>query len=85
MDNQAGVGTGNLNISQLNALSNVKDLGSEKKNYFHLVLLLLMILFSIFFVGISVYNFDGLIQNKNIKVVNAQDKHVKDVQTLTNQ
>lgn len=77
--------TGNLNISQLNALSNVKDLGSDKKNYLHVVVLLLMIFFSLFIVGISVYNFEGLVQNKNIKVVNAQDKHVKDVQTLTNQ
>ena len=84
MDNQLP-NTESLNMSQLSALSNVKDLGSEKKNYLHIALLLLMVVFSLFVVGLSIYNFDGLIQNKNIKVVHAQDKHSKDVQTLTNQ
>ena len=77
--------TESLNMSQLNALSNVKDLGSEKKSYLHVVLLFLMIIFSFFIVGLSIYNFEGLIKDKNIKVVNAQSKHAKDVQTLTNQ
>ncbi|HYM65137.1 MAG TPA: hypothetical protein VES68_01475 [Candidatus Sulfotelmatobacter sp.] len=84
MDNQIS-NAQNLNMSQLNALSNVKDLGSGKSNYLHIVVLLLMVVFSIFIVGLSIYNFEGLINNKNIKVVHAQEKHAKDLQTLTNQ
>ena len=84
MDNQLP-NTESLSMSQLSALSNVKDLGLEKKNYFHITVLFLMIVFSFLFVGLSIYNFDGLVQNKNIKVIHAQEKHVKDVQALTGQ
>ncbi len=84
MDNQIP-NTDNMSMSQLNVLTNVKDLGSEKKNYLHVVVLFVMVIFVLFVVGLSVYNFEGLVQNKNIKVVNAQGNHSKDVQTLTNE
>lgn len=63
----------NMDASSIAALSSVKEVADEKKGgIFHTLILLLMVVFALLIVGLSVFNFNGLvkIQNASTRVVN---------------
>ena len=72
----------NMKSSSIAALASVKELKDEPKgNFMHTLILILMVIFAVFFVGLSVFNFSGLVKIKNaaVKVVNYNNQ----VQKLT--
>ena len=58
MENQAS-GAEGMSTSNIVALSNAKEINSKPKNYFHLVVLLIMVIFVFGLVVLSVFNFGG--------------------------
>ena len=83
MENQFSA-SDNMSVSAISALSNVKEVQGEPKNYTHFAILLLMVIFVIFIVGLSVYNFQGSVVPE-AKVIHAEANHSEDLQKLTNQ
>ena len=86
MDNQLQSGE-NMSVSAISAMANVKEVHDYKapKHYLHTVILIFMVIFAVFVVGLSVVNFEGFAPKQTVKLIHVQTSHSKDVQTLTNQ
>jgi hypothetical protein len=84
MDNQL-LSSENMSVSAISAMANVKEVNTAPKNYLHTLLLIGMIIFAVFVVGLSVINFEGFVVKQDVKVINAQTSHSQDIKRLTNQ
>ena len=86
MDNQLPSAE-NMSVSAIAAMNNVKEVHDYKapKHYLHTVILICMVIFAVFVVGLSVINFQGFASKQSVKLIHAQTSNTQDVQKLTNQ
>jgi len=84
MDNQLPSAE-NMSVSAITAMANVKEINASPKNYLHAAILIGMVIFVIFVVGLSVINFEGFVKTQNVNTIHAQSNNAKDEQKLTNQ
>ena len=61
----------NMSASNIVALSNVKEVPPEQKNYFHFIILLIMAIFVFLMVYLSVFNFSGLVAQQNAQGISS--------------
>jgi hypothetical protein len=80
MDNQ--LPSGNLSVSNIAALSNVKEVISAKKNTMSVFILIIMVVFTCLLVFLSVYKFGTTIQSQS-KTVHNTASYNNQVQQLT--
>lgn len=66
----------NMSASNIVALSNVKEVPLEKKNYSHFVILLIMAIFAFLMVYLSVFNFSGLVTQQNAQGVSSYGSQI---------
>jgi hypothetical protein len=66
-----------LSVSKITALSNVKEVISVKKSKISIFILSTMIIFTVFFVFLSVYKFDGVVTSHRTQVVSSYNNQVQ--------
>jgi hypothetical protein len=75
MDNQFS--PSDLSVTNIAALSNAKEVVVTKKNKISILILIAMIVFTVFFVFLSVYNFGGATKLQKTQEVSSYNKQVQ--------
>jgi len=75
MDNQFS--PSDMSVSNIAALSNAKEVVVTKKNKISILILIAMIVFTVFFVFLSVYNFNGSTKLQKTQEVSSYNKQVQ--------
>lgn len=66
-----------LSVSKITALSNVKEVILVKKSKISILMLIAMIIFTVFFVFLSVYKFDGAVTSHSTQAVSSYNNQVQ--------
>jgi hypothetical protein len=75
MDNQFSAS--NLSVTNIAALSNVKEIVSVKKSKASIVVLIIMIVFACLLVFLSVYQFDATVKPQTVHATSSYNKQVQ--------
>jgi hypothetical protein len=77
MENQFSAS--DLNVSSITALSNVKEVQYVKKSKINVFILIAMVVFTTFFVFLSVYKFDGTAKPQVIHAASSYNSQVQQI------
>ena len=66
-----------LDVSNISALSNTKEVTDTKKSKTSILVLVIMVIFTVFFVFLSVYQFGGNINVEKMHTVSSYNNQVK--------